>query len=153
MIIEGRVIQGKGIASGKNVDPVTGLTATIAKQFPCFEKEKIPHLSRMYPGTLNVSIDPLEFKIKKPDYEITCEEWSPGVTETFQLVQGVVLFEKRVYPGLIYYPMPSPVKSHDDSKVEIMTEKITNLKYGDIVSFILADGKVSLNNPARPNRQ
>ena len=130
VILSGYVKEGLGIASGLNPDPNLELNNTISLQKPFFERAGIPRIHKYHNGTINIDISPKEFKILKPHFEVTCE-WFPGVTETFWLVDVVIEFKNARYPAYIYYPCPSPVKSHDDTVVELLTERIEGLKYGD----------------------
>lgn len=144
MEIVGIVIRGKGIASGIKVDPVTGLTNTIAKQKPFFSNQGVENMSDIFNGTINLDISPRKFKILKPDYEIECREWSLGVTETFQLVSCLINYKKSTHKGYIYYPCTSPVKSHKDNVVELLAPFIEGVNSGSIISIQIQDGKVRL---------
>ena len=141
--LNGRVKRGLRIASGLNPDPMLRLNNTIALQKPYFIKAGVLGIEAVYNGTVNIYIGPSKFKILKPDYEITCE-WVPGVTETFWLVRADISFGGKTHNGYVYYPCPSAVKSHDDNVVELLTEKILNLNYGDPISAIVDDDKIAL---------
>jgi hypothetical protein len=143
MEIEGKIVAGKGIASGKNVDVVTGLTNTIELQRPFFERAGFP-MKDIYSGTVNVDISPKRIVIEKPDFEIECVDWSPGVTETFDLVAVEILYQSRSYAGYIYYPLPSPIKSHPDHFIELLAPKIVALKKGKKIKVIFPKEKIRL---------
>ncbi len=130
IILSGYVKEGLRIASGLNPDPSLKLNNTIFLQKPFFTKAGIPRIHEYYNGTINLDISPKEFKIVKPHFEVTCE-WFPGVTETFWLVDVVIEFKNSRYPAYVYYPCPSPVKSHDNTIVELLAEKIEDLNYSD----------------------
>lgn len=129
-ILTGRVKEGLRIASGLNPDPTLKLNNTIFKQKPFFVEAGVKSIQDCYNGTINLEISPRQFKIIKPDYQVTCE-WSPGTIETFWLVAAAIIFKNNRYDGYIYYPCPSPVKSHKDDIVEFLAQKIENLDYGD----------------------
>ncbi len=143
IILKGKIVKGYRIASGLNPDPALKLNNTIFLQKPFFEKAGIPGISEMYNGTINFDISPQEFKIIKPDYEVTCE-WVKDVIETFWLVETLIEFKNEKYPGYIYYPCPSAVKNHKDNIVELLTQKIPNLDYGEPLSLQVSDQKIKL---------
>src|SRR5438309_542586 len=120
MIIEGKIIPGKGIASGKNVDPETGLTNTIGLQKPFFERAGISGIGDVYAGTINMDISPREFQINTPDHIVRDIAWDKRTTESFQFVKTRILFDEKDYAGYIYYPMPSKLKSHPDTRIELL---------------------------------
>ena len=97
----------------------------------------------MYNGTINVDISPFKFKILVPDYEITCE-WFKGLTETFWLVTAHIVYDGKRYEGYIYYPCPSDVKSHNDDTVELLTQKIPGVAYGNEIIVRVPEGKIKL---------
>ncbi len=130
VILTGKVKEGLRIASGLNPGPTLKLNNTISKQKPFFIKAGVDEIQNCYDGTINLDISPYEFKIVKPDYEITCE-WSPGTIETFWLVKATIIFQEKTYNGYIYYPCPSPVKNHKDNIIELLAPKIENIKYND----------------------
>lgn len=148
IVIEGVIKKGLRIASGLSKNPKKGsrglvLNNTIFLQKPFFEKAGIPNIIRMHNGTINIDISPKKFKILEKDHEVTCE-WLPDVKETFWFVKGVVEFKDSKYEGYMYYPCPSPIKSHQDNVVEVLTEKIPDLNYGDSLIFRTSNNKVQL---------
>ena len=142
MIIEGEISKGHQIASGQSKTGHQGLNNTIALQRPFFEKQ-VSGFSEVFNGTLNISIAPHEFKILKPDHEVTCE-WHPGVTETFWLVAVHIFHKEKSYKGFIYYPLPSQVKSHADTTIEILAPKIEAAVYGDRVRIEVSPEKIEV---------
>lgn len=143
IILEGKVRQGLQIASGLNPDPSLKLNNTIYLQKPFFKKAGVFGIDNIYNGTINFSIAPKEFKIIKPDYEVTCE-WVKGVTETFWFVKAVTNFKGKEYHGYIYYPCPSSIKNHPDNIVEFLAEKIPNLEYGDLISIEVSEKQIKI---------
>ena len=140
--LEGKVIKGLRIASGmaeKPQDP--RLNFTIMKQKPFFERHGIPRITETFNGTLNVDISPKKFKIVKPDHEIECE-WENEVREKFWFVDGKISFGGKKYDAYVYYPCPSELKNHSDNIVEILTEKIEGIKYGDRIVFETSGEKI-----------
>lgn len=143
IVLKGRVVRGYGIASGLNPDPTLKLNNTIYLQKPFFEKARIPNISKMYNGTINLDISPQEFKIIQPDYEVTCE-WIKDVTETFWFVKTIIDFKSKKYQAYVYYPCPSEVKSHKDNIVELLTQKMPDLNYGQLLSIQVSEEKIRL---------
>lgn len=127
--IEAKVVRGERAASGL----AGGSPSTIAQQKPYFEAAGVKRINACYNGTINVDIAPRALKILNPDYAITAE-WEPGETETFWLVDVVITHRGKRYPAYVYYPLPSPIKAHPDSIIELLAEKIGSLKYGDVLT-------------------
>ena len=140
-ILKGKVAKGYQIASGSNPDKSLKLNNTIFLQKPFFKEAGIPDIEKYYNGTINLDISPNEFKIIKPDYEVTCN-WIDEIIETFWFVKIFINFDGKKYRGLIYYPCPSKVKSHSDYVVELLTKKIPNLNYANLLSVEIPAGKI-----------
>jgi hypothetical protein len=67
----------------------------------------------------------------------------PSFYETFWLVDGTLEHKEKIYPAYIYYPCPSDVKVHlDNTKFEILAEKIEGLDYGDAAAVTVDATKV-----------
>ena len=85
------------------------------------------------------------FEILGNDFEITAN-WivdRPSFYETFWLVDGTLEHKEKIYPAYIYYPCPSDVKVHlDNTKFEILAEKIEGLDYGDAAAVTVDATKV-----------
>ena len=69
-----RVVQGHGIASGKNYD-ARFPQGTLAMQIPIFEKLGL-NFSDFYQGTINLDVSPSAFKLGKPAFCFTKVDWS-----------------------------------------------------------------------------
>lgn len=139
--LSGEVVKGRQAASGlQNTEDGIG---TISLQKPFFISEGVKRAECLYSGTININIAPKEFQIKKPDYTITAE-WTPGIIETFWLVDVVLEHKGEEYPAYLYYPCPSMVKAHPDSLIEILTERIPDLAYGDAATIMIPEGLVSI---------
>jgi hypothetical protein len=132
LILSGTIIRGFQSASGQRHEEKG--KGTIGIQKPFFKEAGVERVDSWFEGTLNVSIDPKEFKIIKPDYIVTAE-WQPGTTETFWLVNVEIKYEGALYPAYVYYPCPSVVKAHPDTLVEVLAEKIEGIKYGEDISL------------------
>jgi hypothetical protein len=68
------VVKGHGVASGKSFDP-RFQGGTIEMQKPVFQALGL-HLDEYYSGTINLSIAPLEYKIKRAKYTFRNVLWS-----------------------------------------------------------------------------
>ena len=143
LTISGRIIKGLQIASGTNPDPSLELNNTIFLQKPFFEKAGILHMQNIFNGTINVDISPNLFKIISPDHEVTCV-WVKNVTETFWLVRTIISYNSNSHEGYIYYPCPSPVKSHEDNIIELLSEKIPAIEYSKPLSIRVSSQKIQL---------
>ena len=71
-------------------------------------------------------------------------EWKSDVTETFWLVDVILKHKDKHYPVYIYYPCPSPIKTHPDTVIELIAEKIEFLEYGDMASIEFSTEKIRL---------
>jgi hypothetical protein len=146
--ITGKVTQGYRIASGLNKEGIPGPGGIILKEsFPrqrgFFEKE-IPEMKEMWTGTINVNISPRTHTMLAFDHEITCE-WHPGITETFGIVKNVTLIrDGKEYPAMIYYPFASDIHIPRLDTIEVLAPKVEGLKYGETVSLLVPEDKISI---------
>jgi hypothetical protein len=143
MVLHGEVVQGARVASGLHEPERPNATGTIELQRPFFVSAGIQHAQNWFTGTINIRIAPREFHILKPDYVIEAR-WLPGVVETFWLVAVILQHRGRVYPAYIYYPCPSPLKAHPNTLLEVLSEKIDAMRYGDRAVIWIPDGKIEL---------
>ncbi len=131
--VNGIVKQGHGVASGRSGDPRFP-NGTIAMQKPFF-KERGLDLDRYFPGTINVSIDPYKYAIVRAKYTFRDVKWaSAAPSEDFSFFDCRLLLNNGTkLAGLIYYPHPDTKPEHfqDPDILEIMTELIQGLEYGD----------------------
>jgi hypothetical protein len=143
--VNGIVQSGHQVASGlgKSSPYPTG---TIAMQTPYFRKLGLD-LSSYYPGTLNISIDPLCFTLKQADFAFKNVVWAEGFpSEDFSFVNCTLIFQEQRYPALLYYPHPETKIQHfqPDGLVEILSEKIEGIGYGDSVVIEYDKNKVQM---------
>ncbi len=99
-------------------------------------------------GTLNISISPCIFEMKKPEYTFENVEWtSQHPPEHFSFSHCKVEFDGIEYDGWVYYPHPETKERHfqDPTTIEIIADKITGIKYGDQVRIKLNPYEVSIN--------
>jgi hypothetical protein len=142
--LTGTIIPGLGGASGQHTDGV----GSIARQTPFFVAHGVPRATDWFCGTINIDLTPREFEIVRPHYEVTAA-WHPdfpAFQETFWLVDLNLEFRGTRYPAYLYYPLPSQVKAHPDSRMEVLTRQIEGLSYNDQATVIIPDGRVRLKS-------
>ena len=137
--VRGKIVRGTRGASGLGDNKK--FTGTIAKQKPYFKSAGVERVDSWYEGTINLSIEPKKIKILKPDYVITAE-WKPNIIETFWLVDVIFQYNGNRFQTYIYYPCPSSIKTHPDTTIELLTEKIDSLKYGDAATVEFSNDKI-----------
>jgi CTP-dependent riboflavin kinase len=123
---------------------------TIKMQKPSFKKRGLD-LTHYKNGTLNISINPYVFTMKKPEYTFLNVEWtSQHPPEHFSFSRCKVEFEGVAYDGWVYYPHPETKERHfqDPSIIEIIADKIPGIKDGDQVKVMLSLREISLNQKA-----
>jgi len=111
--------------------------SSLEKQKPYF-KELGLDLSAYFNGTLNISIAPLEFEMRKPEFTFPLVEWTDlHPPETFSFSRCKVQFEGQEYAGWAYYPHPETKKTHfqNPSLIEVITYEIVNIKYSDAIEI------------------
>ena len=106
----------------------------------------------MFNGTLNISIAPYEFEMKKPEYKFKNVKWTELTNaETFSFSRCKMIFKGKEYNGWVYYPHPETKKDHFQSRstVEVLAPRIEGIKYGNAVEITLdqREIKVTLEPP------
>ncbi len=145
MRVGGLVQQGHQVASGRSPEtPYPG--GTIELQKPFF-KELGLDLSSFFMGTLNVSIRPYTFSMKRPQYTFRNVKWLPDFhPEDFSFSQCKLLFNEQRYDCWLYYPHPETKTVHfqDPSIVEIIAPHIPGISYGDRVEVVLNPQEIEI---------
>ena len=139
--VSGVVMRGHHVASRKSEHYETG---TIEMQLPFF-KERGLDLSDCYRGTINVSIAPYTFRLKKAERYFPKVEWTKKhPPEDFSFSQCHVIFDNHTYTGWIYYPHPETKIRHfqNDSLIEIIAPYIPGLQYGDRLEIELQSDEI-----------
>lgn len=156
--ITGVILQGHQVASGQAKDSPYE-KGTIEMQTPLFQKLGLD-LSGFFSGTLNISIYPYHFALKKPEYTFDNLQWHPSYPpETFSFSPCEVIYAKTTYSSLIYYPHPETKIGHfqDPHTVEVLAPFIPNLNYNDSVSLkvnpqqtiLTSNGDKSISHPSK----
>ncbi len=143
--IQGIVIRGHGVASGSAANSPYP-HGTISMQLPFFKDAGIP-VHDFWLGTINVSIKPKYFRMKKPLYQLKGVLWTEAhPAETFSFSRCKIDYENTSYSGLIYYPDPSTKKQHfqDPSTIEILAPFIVGIHYGSLVTVELDPEEIEL---------
>lgn len=146
--IKGKVIRGHKVASQRSRDYPFG---TIEKQKPIFKRLGLD-LDRVFNGTLNISISPMRWMLKDPEFTFELVEWTElHPPETFSFARCTVRFKDAPYEGWIYFPHPETKQRHfqDPTVIEIIAEEITGLRYGDEVQIIVEALRVRIYDQAR----
>lgn len=131
-MISATIVQGHRVASGLNGNPrFPG--GTLRMQLPFF-KELGLDLSAFYPGTLNVSIAPLSYRVVRPRHTFRALKWHPeDPAEDFSFFDVTVHRELAAsVKGWIYFPHPDtkPVHFQKPDVLELLLPWAEGLSYG-----------------------
>lgn len=144
--LTGILVQGHQVASRPSKDyPYSSLE----KQKPYFEKLGLD-LSPYFNGTLNISITPLEFEMTHPEFTFELVAWTDlHPPETFSFSRCRVRFNGQAYAGWVYYPHPETKKTHfqNPSLIEVITNEIPRIQYGDPLEVELNPGEITIRTP------
>ena len=125
-------VQGHRVASGLNGNPKFP-GGTLRMQWPFF-KELGLDLSAFYPGTLNVSIAPMSYRVVRARHTFRALKWHPeDAAEDFSFFDVTVHREDAVpVKGWIYFPHPEtkPVHFQKPDVLELLLPWSQGLGYG-----------------------
>ena len=138
--ITGTIIQGHQVASGNAKDPRFP-NGTLALQAPIFSAKGFT-IDTYHPGTINVSIAPLTYKVLKPIRTFRDVKWHPDTPpEDFSFFNcRIRLADDADYvDALVYRPHPETKPEHfqDSSVLEILAPHICGISYGSKVDIQL----------------
>jgi hypothetical protein len=131
MRLRGVVARGHRVASGRAEDSPYP-TGTIEMQTPFFIERGLD-LRPFHPATIGVSCRPLVFGLNAPEYTFRSVKWlADHPAEDFSFSRCRLLFEGKVYDGLVYYPHPDTKIGHfhDSSTLEVIAPFIEGIDYG-----------------------
>jgi len=134
--VQGQLQAGYGVASGQNSHSPYP-KGTITLQTPYFQELGLD-LTPYYPGTLNISIAPTQFRLIQPQWTFPLVHWHPeACPETFSFSPCQVIYAGHKVSGLIYYPHPETKPDHfqDPSTIEILAPYILEMKYQSEVTL------------------
>jgi hypothetical protein len=132
MLIEGRVIRGHGVASGRAGDERFP-AGTLGLQLPIFESLGLK-LDGFYHGTINVSLAPLVPQPQQPLVTFRDVQWHPGcAAEDFSFFDIRVAGPDRLpVSAYIYWPHPETKPEHfqDPHVVEVLAPHLEDVSEG-----------------------
>jgi hypothetical protein len=144
--VSGILVQGHRVASRPSkAYPYSSLE----KQKPYFKARGLD-LYPYFNGTLNISIAPLVFEMTNPEFTFPLVEWTDlHPPETFSFSRCKVRFEGKEYEGWVYYPHPETKRTHfqNPSLVEVITDEIPNIRYGDAIEVKVNPAEITIRNP------
>ena len=132
MLINGTVVRGHGVASGCAGDSRFP-AGTLGLQLPIFAGLGLK-LDGFYHGTINVSVEPLSPRPRRPLVTYRDVQWHPGCpAEDFSFFDIKVAGVAGVpVPAYIYWPHPETKPEHfqDTHVVEILAPHIEDISEG-----------------------
>ena len=143
------IVPGHRVASGLNGNPrFPG--GTLRMQLPHFLKRGLD-LSEFYPGTLNVSIAPLSYRVGTPRHTFRQLKWHPeDPAEDFSFFD-VVVHRDNTPPvsGWIYFPHPEtkPVHFQQPDVLELLLPWTEGFSYGDKVHLEVPEEQMVFEAP------
>ncbi|MEM9542476.1 MAG: hypothetical protein AAGA60_23670 [Cyanobacteria bacterium P01_E01_bin.42] len=143
--VKGIVKPGYGVASGQG-ENTPYPQGSIAMQAPFFQQLGLD-LTPYFPGTLNISIEPQQFSLLKPEYTFRQVKWyAESPAEDFSFSPCRLTFQKKTYSSLIYYPHPETKPQHfqDRSTLEILAPLISAIRYNSFVEIELNDRAIKI---------
>ncbi|SRR6056297_1415607 len=143
--IQGKIIPGHGVASGKGKD-ARYPKGTLRLQSPYF-KERGLDLNGYYLGTLNVDIAPNSFKIGKAKYFFEGIAWSDHIpSENFYFFEAALVHDNKRYDGLIYMPDPKTKVDHEQlaTVLELILPPIEGITTGDLVTLEIKENSLQI---------
>jgi len=154
--VKATVLQGHRVASGQALPGMDQRFnqdgGTIALQIPEFRKRGLDFdeyfggkAGEIYiVGTLGCDVAPFTIAIGHPEYHFMDVRWTdkldkeiPGFKENFFLSPAKVEFGGKSYKALLYIPDPATKLAHlqRPSTIEVIAEKVPNIRYGDSVTL------------------
>ena len=143
--IKAIIKEGHKVASGQAGDSPYP-RGSIEMQAPLFKEYGI-NLDNYYFATLNLSITPYIFQMVSPEFTMRNVKWADGFpAEDFSFSKCEILFEDKMYKGLVYYPHPETKIGHfhSQSLIEIITQYIPNMAYGVEVYLRLNQDEINI---------
>ena len=144
-LVKGVISKGYGVASGRAPDSPYP-EGTIRMQMPFF-RERGLDLSGCFEGTLNVSIAPRRFGMRKPEWTFPTVKWCDRCNaETFSFSRCTIRTNQGRLPGFVYYPHPETKPAHfqDTSTLEIIAPLIEGLAYGSSIELLLNTEEIDI---------
>jgi hypothetical protein len=152
-IIPARLVEGYRVASGQNNNPrFPG--GTLRMQTPHFQALGLD-INPFYPGTLNVSIAPLSYRVAKAKHTFCQVKWHPvEPAEDFSFFDVRAIFPGRSpVAGLIYFPHPDTKPEHFQQPdiLELLLPFTEGLHYGMELTLEIAPEQMLIESSTRQN--
>ena len=138
--------EGHKVASGEAKDSPYP-EGSITMQAPFLRQHGI-ELDGYHHATLNLSIEPHQFKMVAPEFSVHSLHWAKGFpAEDFSFSKCEVEVNNTTYRGLIYYPHPETKIGHfhNTSLIEVITHFIPSLKYGDQILLKYNEAEINIH--------
>jgi hypothetical protein len=135
--VDGVIVAGHGVASGRKEDPRFP-DGTLAMQIPRFATLGLD-LTGFWPGTLNVSIRPAQYRPGRAAFTFRDVKWHPDEpAEDFSFFECRVLCgdsRTGALSGWIYYPHPETKPEHFQAAdvLEVIAPRIKKIGAGSRV--------------------
>lgn len=145
LTVRGVVERGHGVAGGGGVH-APHPEGSLARQYPLFLELGLD-LGRCYPGTLNVSIRPLAFRVHGPRWIFEDVLWTPKQpAETFLFARCALERGAGWVEGFVYQPDPGTKTVHfdDPTHLQVVAPLVHRAEYGTQVVLGLASSEVEL---------
>jgi hypothetical protein len=143
--VPGVVERGHGVAGGQGPD-APHPEGSLARQYPIFRVRGLD-LGRCWPGTLNVSIRPLSFRVARPRWTFEGVLWTPKQpAETFLFARCAVEHRLGRVVGFVYQPDPATKTVHfdDPHQIQVVAPFVPGVEYGSEVVLRLASSEVEV---------
>lgn len=143
--IKAIIKEGHKVASGQ-ADDSPYPRGSIEMQVSFF-KERGINLDNYYFATLNLSIAPYIFQMVSPEFTVRNVKWAEGFpAEDFSFSKCKIVFEDKEYKGLVYCPHPETKIGHfhSQSLIEVITQYIPNMAYGDEVYLMINQDEINI---------
>jgi hypothetical protein len=145
LALQGVVVQGHGVASGRSAHSPYPC-GSVAMQMPFFKALGLD-LSDCWAGTMNVSIAPHTWALKRADYCFEKLVWTHlHPAETFSFVRLQLGWQQHTVSAWLYYPHPETKTAHHQPRtmVEIIAPRLEGVAYGDVVQLTLAGEAIQM---------
>ena len=142
-VVTGTILAGHQVASKPSAHYPQG---TIEMQEPFF-RERGLDLTGFFRGTLNISIAPRQFHLKRATHFFPQVEWTEHhPPENFSFCRCRVTVAGRTVDGWVYYPHPeTKVRHHQEqSIIEVIAPPITGIAYGATVTLELLPDEIDI---------
>ena len=142
--LPGKIAQGHQVASRASEHYPQG---TIAMQAPFFLARGLD-LSGFYHGTLNISLAPRQFSLKRATHYFPRVEWTTHhPPEDFSFCRCRVTYRGKTYEGWVYYPHPeTKIRHHQDRSIlEVIAPPIPDLEYGAAVTVEVLPEEIEIS--------